>query len=191
MSQRTKREIKRAYKRLLLTQPINKITISDIADECGINRMTFYYHFKDIYELIEWSCLYDIENVLKEKKANNTWKMGFLRVFNAFLDNKAFVLKLERSDTRGYIEKLLNEFMFDLIMNEVEKQSVDMQVKEEDKIFLANFFKYAFCGVFADWISGGMESDPEQIIAKLGIVVEGDLIKALNKLRLDQSRQEP
>ena len=55
MSDLTKRALEQSLKNLLLQKPLSKITISDIADDCGINRMTFYYHFKDIYDLIEWS----------------------------------------------------------------------------------------------------------------------------------------
>lgn len=57
MSQVTKRALEQSLKNLLLKKPLTKITINDIADDCGINRMTFYYHFKDIYDLVEWSCL--------------------------------------------------------------------------------------------------------------------------------------
>lgn len=191
MSQRTKREIKRSFKRLLLAKPLNKITISDITDECGINRMTFYYHFKDIYELIEWTCVNDIAKVLEEKKNEGTWQEEFLRVFQAFLENKDFVLKLSNSNIRGHIEKLLYEFTYELVYKVVEKQSAGMKVSEEDKQFLADFFKHAFCGVLSDWISDGMEKDPQQIIDRLGIIVKGDVIKALDEFRLDKSIREP
>ncbi|MFA6797049.1 MAG: TetR family transcriptional regulator [Bacilli bacterium] len=53
MSQITKFAIEEAFKKQLETKSIDKITISDITDQCGINRMTFYYHFKDIYDLIQ------------------------------------------------------------------------------------------------------------------------------------------
>ena len=59
MSQVTKRALEQSLKNLLLKKPLTKITINDIAEDCGINRMTFYYHFKDIYDLVEWSCLED------------------------------------------------------------------------------------------------------------------------------------
>ena len=55
MSQFTKRALEDSLKHLLLQKPLNKITINDIAEDCGINRMTFYYHFKDIYDLVEWA----------------------------------------------------------------------------------------------------------------------------------------
>ena len=59
MSQVTKRALEASLKKLLLEKPLHKITVSDITEDCGINRMTFYYHFKDIYDLVEWSCQED------------------------------------------------------------------------------------------------------------------------------------
>ena len=54
MPQFTKYALENSLKKLLLQKPLNKITINDITEDCGINRMTFYYHFKDIYDLVEW-----------------------------------------------------------------------------------------------------------------------------------------
>ena len=68
MSQITKRAISASLKHLLLQKPLGKITINDIAEDCGINRMTFYYHFKDIYDLIEWTCVEDASRALEGKK---------------------------------------------------------------------------------------------------------------------------
>ena len=51
MSQVTKRALEASLKKLLLERPLDKITVTDIAEDCGINRMTFYYHFRDIYDL--------------------------------------------------------------------------------------------------------------------------------------------
>lgn len=56
MSNITKRALEDSLKHLLLKKPVNKITINDITEDCGVNRATFYYHFQDIYALIEWSC---------------------------------------------------------------------------------------------------------------------------------------
>ena len=64
MSQITKRALEQSLKNLLLQKPLTRITINDIAEDCGINRMTFYYHFKDIYDLVEWSCMEDARRAL-------------------------------------------------------------------------------------------------------------------------------
>lgn len=68
MSQTTKRALEASLKNLLAQKPLDKITINDIATDCGINRMTFYYHFKDIYDLVEWSCVEDARKALEGKK---------------------------------------------------------------------------------------------------------------------------
>lgn len=65
MSQITKRALEQSLKNLLLQKPITKITINDITEDCGINRMTFYYHFKDIYDLVEWSCEEDARKAIE------------------------------------------------------------------------------------------------------------------------------
>ena len=64
MSQITKYALENSSQNLLLQKPLDKITISDITDDCGISRMTFYYHFKDIYDLVEWSCFEDAGKAL-------------------------------------------------------------------------------------------------------------------------------
>ena len=92
MSQVTKRALEQSLKNLLLKKPLTKITIGDIAEDCGINRMTFYYHFKDIYDLVEWSCLEDARKALEEKKTYDTWQQGFLQIFEAVRDNKPFIM---------------------------------------------------------------------------------------------------
>ena len=56
---------RKSLKKLLKKKPFDKITIADLTEDCGISRMAFYYHFKDIYDLVEWSCLEDAQKVSK------------------------------------------------------------------------------------------------------------------------------
>ena len=94
MSQITKRALEQSLKNLLLQKPITKITINDITEDCGINRMTFYYHFKDIYDLVEWSCEEDARKAIEGNKTYGTWEQGFLNVFYAVRENKPFILNV-------------------------------------------------------------------------------------------------
>ena len=55
-----------SLKELIQEMPFSKITIDKIVTNCGYNRQTFYYHFQDIYDLVEWTCIEDTEKVLKE-----------------------------------------------------------------------------------------------------------------------------
>lgn len=189
MSQITKRALEESLKKMLLKKPINKITISDITEDCGINRMTFYYHFKDIYDLVEWSCVEDAARALDGKKTYDTWQQGFQQIFQAVLDNKPFVQNVYQSVNREQVETYLYSLTHNLLIGVIEEKAVGMQVRDEDKEFIADFFKFAFVGLMLDWIRNGMKKDPQQIIDRLSILIEGDITRALNKYRIDKTYQ--
>ena len=187
MSQITKRALEESLKHLLLQKPLNKITINDIAEDCGINRMTFYYHFKDIYDLIEWSCLEDAQKALAGKKTYDTWQEGFLHIFEAVKENKPFVMNVYRSVSREQIENYLFSLTYDLLLGVVNEQAEGMSVRDEDKAFIANVYKYTFVGLMLEWIKGDMKEDPKRIIDRLTLVIHGSVRNALERLRADSS----
>ena len=189
MSQLTKRALEESLKKMLLKKPVNKITISDITEDCGINRMTFYYHFKDIYDLVEWSCVEDAARALDGKKTYDTWQQGFQQIFQTVLDNKPFVQNVYQSVNREQVETYLYSLTHNLLIGVIEEKTVGMQVRDEDKEFIADFFKFAFVGLMLDWIRNGMKKDPQQIIDRLSILIEGDITRALNKYRIDKTYQ--
>lgn len=43
-----------SLRKLMVTKPLSKISIREITEDCGVNRQTFYYHFHDIFDLLEW-----------------------------------------------------------------------------------------------------------------------------------------
>ena len=187
MSQITKRALEESLKHLLLTKPLNKITVSDITDDCGINRMTFYYHFKDIYDLVEWSCLEDASKALEGNKTYDTWQEGLLNIFEAVRENKPFIMNVYNSVSREQIENYLFKLTFKLLEDVVEEQAKGMSIRKEDKLFIANFYKYAFVGLMLEWIKDGMKTDPKLIVDKLSIAIQGDVKGALERFRVDKN----
>ena len=183
MSQVTKRALEASLKNLLLKKPLDKITINDITEDCGINRMTFYYHFKDIYDLIEWCCVEDAKKALEGKKTHDTWQQGFLQIFEAVLDNKPFILNVYHSVSREQVEIYLYKLTYDLLIGVVEEKSAGMNVREEDKKFIADFYKYAFVGLMLDWVRHDMKGDPHRIIEDLSVLMHGNVAAALERFK--------
>ena len=66
MSNLTKKALASSLKEILKTKPISKVTVSDICSNCGIRRQSFYYHFADLPELMEWICWTEGEEALKK-----------------------------------------------------------------------------------------------------------------------------
>lgn len=191
MSQTTKRALEASLKNLLLKKPLDKITVKDLTDDCGINRMTFYYHFKDIYDLAGWSCVEDAAKALEGKKTYDTWHEGLLQIFGAVEENKPFIMNAYHSLSRERVETYLYRLTYDLVIGVVEERAAGMPVRPEDKEFIADFYKYALVGLMLDWIKKGMKEDPEALVERLSILVHGDITKALNSFRTDNSPSNP
>ena len=66
-----------------------------------------------------------------------------------------------------------------------------MDVRETEKEFIADFYKFAFVGLMLDWIKDGMKEDPQQIIDRLSTLIEGDITRALNKYCMNVPHQTP
>lgn len=186
MSQITKRALEQSLKNLLQQKPLSKITISDITEDCGISRMTFYYHFKDIYDLVEWACAEDAARALQNKKTYDTWQQGFVQIFHAVRENKVFVMNVYRCVNREQVEKYLVPLTDQLIMGVITERAAGMTVREADQQFIAQVYSYAFVGIMLDWIRDDMRADPEELVNRLAMVIRGDITQALERFRTDR-----
>ena len=53
MAKFTKKAIMDCFLNMLKRKNIDRVTVTDICEECGINRNTFYYYFSDIYDVLD------------------------------------------------------------------------------------------------------------------------------------------
>ena len=179
MSNTTKLALEASLKHLMLLKPLDKITISDLTTDCGISRMAFYYHFKDIYDLVEWSCLEDARKALQGKKTYDTWQDGLRQIFEAVLSNKPFILNAYHTLSREQIENYLFQLTYDLLRDVVEEQAAGTSLSTQKKEFIANFYKYSFVGIMLDWIKKGMKEDYEEIVQNMILTLHGNVANSI------------
>ena len=179
MTNATKAALEASLKKLLLKKPLDKITINDLTTDCGISRMAFYYHFKDIYDLVEWSCLEDATQALQGKKTYETWQEGLQQIFEAVLENKPFIMNVYHSVSREQIETYLFHLTHDLLYGVVQEKAKGTGISEADQSFIADFYKYSFTGVMLDWIKDGMKVDYHMIAEKMHRTMEGNVVNSI------------
>ena len=182
MSQITKRALAASLKKLLAQKPLSRITIADITEDCGINRMTFYYHFQDIYDLIDWICQEEGGRALQGRKDYGTWQEGFTALCHAVVENRAFIEGVYHSVQREQIENYLGRVVCDLLMGVVQELSGPYAVSREDQAYITNFYKHAFVGVMLDWVKGGMREQPEQVVGRVSKMTRGQLLGAIRNM---------
>lgn len=183
MTNTTKAALEASLKKLLLKKPLDKITINDLTTDCGISRMAFYYHFKDIYDLVEWSCLEDATQALQGKKTYETWQEGVLQIFEAVLENKPFIMNVYHSVSREQIETYLFHLTHDLLYGVVQEKAKGTGISEADQSFIADFYKYSFTGVMLDWIKDGMKADYHVIAEKMHRTMEGNVVNSIRNFQ--------
>ncbi|GLC31640.1 TetR/AcrR family transcriptional regulator [Clostridium omnivorum] len=187
MAQTTKKALAASLKKLIAGKPLDKITVIDIVEDCEVNRQTFYYHFKDIYDLVEWIYSSEATKALGNKKTYDTWQQGFVQVFQYILDNKALVTNTYHSANREHLQGFLSNECYILLMGVIEEKAAGLSVREDDKAFICNFYKYGFVGLIEQWIRTGMREDPSAIVERLSILIQGDIEQALKKFKKDKS----
>ena len=186
MPNATKAALEESLKRLLLKKPLDKITITDLTTDCGISRMAFYYHFKDIYDLVEWSCVEDGAKALQGKKTSESWTEGLTQIFEAVLENKPFIMNVYRNADRERMENYLYKLTYDLIAGVVEEKSKGLDLTEEDKKFIANFYKYGFVGIMIEWIQAGMKEDIEELVNKMRLTLHDTVTTSVQNFQQDK-----
>ena len=183
----TKMAIAYALKELVEEKSLNKITIQDIAEKCGINRQTFYYHFPNIIDLVEWILYTDAERLMQGNKTYDTWQKGYLSVFKTIEKDKSFILNVYHHAPREYITSFLYTVTQRLLLDVVKEKAKELRlkVKDEDILFVADFFKYSLVGIVLDWIDKDMQMDATDVVKKLDSIIHGTMEQALRNAAIN------
>ena len=73
MSDRTKKVLEESLKHMMKKKSLDKITIVDITNDCGVSSISFYDYFSDLYDLVEWSMLLDIKQARHGNATSAAW----------------------------------------------------------------------------------------------------------------------
>lgn len=178
----TKKAIAYTFKDLLKEKPFNKITINDIARKSDINRQTFYYHFQDIRDLVEWIFIEKVDTILNNKNEYEKWEDKFLSIFEILKEEKVFVTNIYHSVSIEILRTNLYKLVYPIMYEEIIKKSIGKNLSEEDEVFITNFYKYAFVSIVLDWVEKGMVEDPKLIVSKVSNLVTGTIDHACSSV---------
>ncbi len=183
MAQFTKKAIVEAFLDMLNKKPLDKITVKEIVDSCGINRNTFYYHFEDIHALLVFVIDGEVERVIARHADVESLEKGFVEAAHFALSNKRAVYHIYNSVSREELERYLNSIAEEVVRRMVESQNITEGVSKLDQELIIHFYKCGLSGMVLAWIAEGMKADPEQMIQSLGYLLEGSVAAAMEKGR--------
>lgn len=182
MSDLTKQALIASFKKLLETEPFDKITISEITNDCGLSRQTFYYHFRDIFDMIRWIYNSESLNEIGGRGGYGTWQDKIRELFDYTLNNKSLILGTFNSKCRNDLVGYYMDVSIRKISDIVEMKS-DGDIAEKDKKFIASVYAYAFVGIMVDWISDGMKESSEEMVDRVYKIVMSNFDRTLAAFR--------
>lgn len=180
MSDLTKKALLKAFGELLEKKPFNKITVSALTQKCGLNRMTFYYHFKDVYELMIWGLERQVlEAVSREYINYASWKKGYLRLYLFALEKKTYIGKIFQTIEQEHLKHYLNQIAERMVLSVINDKCGSRAVSEEDKLFTAQVCSHVLVGTLVLWVDQGMKQTPEEMIRRVGCLLDGMIEKTI------------
>lgn len=158
----TKNALATALKQLMKEKPFEKISISDICDACGMNRKSFYYHFKDKYDLVNWIFYVDFIGKMDLSSYSNGWDL-IEDICNRFYKDKEFygeALKIKGQNS-------FHDYVLETIAPISNFFIEDLYNEEQFQDFFVQFFGDAFLQAIMRWLTEGMRLTPDEFVNNL------------------------
>lgn len=183
MASFTKFAILKVFGDLAASRPVDKITVKDITDQCGISRNTFYYHYQDIYQVLKAYVQYSAEHVIElmVEDEGEDGKAG-LKEIRYLEANRELLCNLYRSAANEEVRNCLqsaSQIIFDRL---IESVSQGMEVQAEDKKILSAVCQYTVRGIMISWMEedGMLNGETlEQVLVRLDYLFKGTIREAL------------
>ena len=159
MANFTKKAIKASFLKLLNEQPLGKISVRDIVEDCGINRNSFYYHFSDIQALLSEIITEQTEAIIQKYPSVNSLEECFELSFKLAKENKKAVIHIYESADRDIFTRSAMKLCENTVTSYINTAFKNEEIKPADKRILISFVKCLIYGMCIDWISSGMQDE--------------------------------
>ena len=146
-SQQTKQALAAALKELMAQKPIENITIHDLTEHCGIRRQTFYYHFQDIMEVIEWSMERATQKMLARSLETESPEYAIGVLISAAMENRTLIRRLLASQKREQIEKVFVQAVRTYLQNLIRNKANGLALYYSDMELALDFWAFGISGL--------------------------------------------
>lgn len=175
----TEKAIMDAFVGLLDQMPLDKITVRDIITECRISRNTFYYHYGDIYALLEALFKQEIQKLQEKHHPGDTWYDDLRTIFTYISQNRKRVYHIYHSINHSILTQYLFQATEELFLEYVREASEGLDTSEEDLRFICFSYQSMFVGMLLDWLRRSMKGEPLDFLERAHRLMLGNTRRML------------
>lgn len=176
----TKQALANALKALMAKKSFAKICVSDIVDHCALTRQTFYYHFQDKYDLMNWIYYTETARFMASYATLDHWTDGLTDLCRYMQKNKTFYINALSTTGPNSFPEYLYGYIRSISMSAVENL-MGAAFDREQWDFFVRFFSTAFVSFIVRWSNEGMKADPAEFIRKIRGFYDGSVLAELEK----------
>lgn len=154
-----------SLKELAAVKPIDKITIKEITDKAGVIRPTFYNHFQDKYELLEWITVNELFAPVDPLLSNGMLKEGVTFILTTMEREKEFYMRAAALEGQNSFNEIYNRCVAKAVLKyiDVERLTTMADYKWLKKELVADFLAHSISWVTIQWIKRGMNVPVEEL----------------------------
>lgn len=157
MAERTKIWIADNMKKLMAVKPIDKIRVTEICELAEITKPTFYYHFRDKYDLVAWIFFYshfnvDVLSLESAAQSMNQVRSDFIFYKRAFEDSS---------------QNALWQYMVNYFTDRYEQEAkriLDADVLDAETHFSIRLYCHGAVGMTREWLLTDNITQAETIV---------------------------
>jgi probable dihydroxyacetone kinase regulator len=174
----TKQALADCLKKLMAEKAFNKIRVDDIVSGCGLTRQSFYYHFKDKYDLMNWIYYTETARFVVPYETLEHWTDGLKDLCCYMQHNKAFYKNALNTAGQNSFPEYLNHYISAVTISVIEGM-LDAEYDQEKWDFIVSFFSTAFVAFIVRWANNGMKEDPTEYISRIRGLFDGSVLSEL------------
>lgn len=174
----------KSFKELAVRYPIEKITIKEITDRAGVIRPTFYNHFQDKYELLEWIIMTELLEPMKPLIKNGMVKQALILLFTSMQKEKGFYMKAARLEGQNsfadIVKKCISEVLLEIFSDHMSGKRLPYAWLTPELI--AQYHAQSLCFLVLHWIWTGMNLSPEELADSYNYMISHSIEDILKDL---------
>ena len=182
----TKKTLAQSLKNAMKTKPFSKITVSEIINDCKVNRKTFYYHFEDIYALLKWMFEQEAIDVVKHFDLLVDYEEAIRFVMDYTDKNDYIISCVYDSIGRDEMKRFFYADFLGVVTSVIDaaQENLNVHIDPDFKNYVAKFYSEGLAGMLIDWVKEKDKSDREKVIKYLKLIIEA----ALNNIELAKNQ---
>lgn len=182
MANYTGKIIMQTFEEMLDEMPFGKITVSALVKRCEISSNTFYYHYKDIYDLLEAWLDRRAKEYQKQIACETELATNFKIILRGIKEHSKRVYHISDSVSRDRLERYVFTNVEQLFYSDLRRRTANVQVDEATFEQISRVYCYAVLGFFIKYLWNDMKADIDSSVDELWNIFEGMLSSALQDI---------